>query len=159
MLETCTWHNIDGTTTYDLNSVVAPLTDFDISVIQRIDKTRKKPQQPGLNPTYTYRDQMEIHCEGDLFQDDSASYVTERLALVSALFGSPDAVISDRSMGWLEVGFAGQAENWRADCTIEAFSAPVLALYPALTKYLVTFISWAPYFIGVTTPTNKYYWS
>ncbi len=161
MLTKCDFHNIDGTHTYSLNSDVAPLTDFDVTVPQRAETSRNKSQQHGIYPTNTLRGGMEIHVEGSLFGTDSTGYVTERLALITALFGVPTLTptMTDRKLGYIQVGLSGQSEDWIADVTISAFSAPIKGLYPAVSPFLVTFFSWTPWFWGATTPANLYYWS
>ncbi len=128
MLTKCDFHNIDGTHTYSLNSVVAPLKDFDVTVDQRVDTERKKSQQHGDYPTLTLRGGMDIHCEGDLFGADSPGYVAERRALVTALFGVPTLtpVLTNRKLGYLQIGLAGESEDWV--CELRGFGVQQLLL-------------------------------
>jgi hypothetical protein len=102
---------------------------------------------------------MTIHAEGSIFGNDSPGYWAERKLMLRALFGAPTLtpVLTDRKLGFLQVGFAGESEDWKCDVTISAFSAPITALYPSMTDYLITFESWTPWFFGATTPTNLYY--
>jgi hypothetical protein len=102
---------------------------------------------------------MELHVEGDLLADDSADYVTKRLALATALFGAASlAAPTVRKNGSLAIRFSGQTEDFGTDVVIDAFSGPLSGSYPAYSKYLVTFYSFNPYFVGLTSG-NKYYWS
>lgn len=160
MLTKCDWTNAETAATYSLNSDVAPLKDFDVTVNERTNTDRTKAESHGVNPTFSYRGGMTIHCEGDLFKDTSADYVAERKLLVAALFGDPNSVPvpTQRKLGTLAVGFEGETEDWLADCIVLEFSGPVQALYPAFTNYLVSFFSWNPWFVG-SVSGNKHYWS
>lgn len=156
--ETLTWDNIDGSNSFDFNDVDSPAKDFDVQVNQRSDTSRTKVQQQGVWGTRTFRGAMTIHIEGDLFADTSPEYVTKRLTMVKALFGEPDTVITHDKLGRLSFQLDGLDESWYTDCTISAFSAPVTALMPALTSYLVSFESFLPYFIG-SDSGDYFYWS
>lgn len=160
------WHHVDGSHTFNFNTDSAPLTNFDVEPAMRVDSSRDKLMAHGQWPTRSYRGGMSIHCEGDLFGDQqstdlltSTDYVTKRKSMVLALFGDPDAAIVDEYMGGLRFQPAGETEMWVAQfCTIEAFQAPIEALNPAHSKYLVTFHSFDPWFVGLSSG-NKYMWS
>lgn len=158
MLTRCDFLNKDGVTTFVLNSVTAPLKLFDPTVQQRVNTGRKRSQQHGAYPTQGLRDVLEIHCEGDLFGTDSANYWANRKSLIAALFGDPGTApnLTDRKAGVLTVGFSGESEDYSADVEIVMFSAPLAALSPARTEYAVTFVSWNPWMIGVSSGNRHY---
>ena len=161
MLDTLKFTNRDGSTFYQINDVTSPLTLFDVDVERRVDTSRDKMQRPGVNATLPFKGGMEIHCEGALFDDDSPSYVTQRKALLAAINGAPGPTsfsLIDRKDGTLQFRPAGETEDWMTDCVVTAFTAPVRALYPALTEYAITFFSWTPYFVGATSG-DFYDWS
>jgi hypothetical protein len=161
MLDTLKFTNRDGSTFFQINDVTSPLTLFDVDVDRVVDVSRKKMQRPGVNPTLPFKGGMEIHCEGSLFDDDSASYVTQRKALLAAINGAPGPTsysLTDRKDGTLQFRPAGETEDWITDVFVTAFTAPVRALYPALTEYAITMFSANPYFVGVTTG-DFYDWS
>jgi hypothetical protein len=139
--------------------VIAPLRRFEPAAAFTTNVDRKKMQQHGVNPAFGSRGGMNIVLEGDLFGTDSSDYVTKKLAMTAALFGGTDPnKYTNRSNGRLTVNLSGQSEDWYVDVVIMDFSAPVAAVYPALTSYLLTLFGWLPYFTGATTPTNRYYW-
>lgn len=160
------WDHVDGIHSFEFNSVTSPLNDFDVQVEQRIDTSRNKMMAHGLWRTRSYRAGMSIHMEGTLFGDQgvtdeitSENYVTNRQEMILALFGDPDDVIVDDYMGSLSLTPSGETEAWVAQyCVVEAFQAPVQALYPALTPYIVTFHSFDPWFIGYYSD-RKHMWS
>lgn len=159
MLTKFDYTNAETAVVYNLNNDIAPFTELDIQVAQRVDTSRNRMEQHGVWPTLPHRGGMEIHVEGDLLADDSGDYVTKRIALVTALFGnaSLDAP-TVRKNGSLAIRMSGQTEDFGCDVTITAFSAPQMGSYPAYSKYLVTFFNPVPYFVGLTT-SNRFYWS
>lgn len=151
--------NAETAAVYHLNDDIAPFTNMEISVTQRTDRTRKKMQQHGIWPTFTYRGEMEIHVEGDLLANDASDYVTKRFALAAALFGAASlAAPTVRKNGSLAITLSGMGEDIGCDVSIDAFSGPIEGGYPAYSKYLVTFFNPNPYFVGLTSGT-KFYWS
>jgi len=150
--------NIQTAVTYNFNTDVAPLTQFDVDVERRVIKDRDRSQQHGVWPTFSYKGGMEIHIEGDLLADDSVDYVTKRLALAAAINGDYDALVADRKDGDLVIAFAGGTEDLTTEVAIDAFSGPIDGGFPAYSKYLVTFFSFNPYFIG-TVSGDKYSWT
>lgn len=159
MINSVTINNINGSDSYEINTDVAPLHDFDIAVTERTNLSRQKSQDNGLWPTLSFRDQMEIHVEGDIFGSSSSDYFTKRLALIAACFGDPNVppVLTDRKLGDLDIDFVGSTEHWTCPFIISAFSAPLQGLSPSRTPYLITFVSFVPYFVGVTSGDKYYY--
>lgn len=149
--------NAETAAVYHFNDDIAPMTEFDVTVNQRIDSSRTKMEQHGIWPTFTYRGEMEINIEGDILADDTADYVTKRLALTAALFGD-GSVPTVRKSGSLVITLDGMAEDITCDVSISAFSGPISGTNAAFSNYLVTFISPDPWFIGATSG-DKYYWS
>jgi hypothetical protein len=159
MIDKFDFTNAETSVVYSFNNDIAGMTDLDISVTQRADLSRTKMQQHGIWPTFTYRGEMEIHVEGDLIAADSADYVTKRLALAAALFGDPTLLTPTvRKNGSLDILMTGMTEDIGCDVIIDAFSAPQVGGYASYSKYLVTFKSPDPWFVGLTSGT-KYYWS
>lgn len=146
---------LDGAT-IELNTDIYPLTEFDPTVAERNVTDRDKMQEHGVWPTFSYRGGLEIHLEGNIFGSDSADYMTNRIALVNGIFGSPDADVTDRRMGTFLVQFDGQGERWETDVAISAWSAPLKALYPSTTDWACTFFSFTPYLVGESSG-SKYY--
>lgn len=159
MLTKFDYTNAETSVTYNLNNDVAPFTDLDITVEQRVDTSRNKMEQHGVWPTFPYRGGMEIHIEGDLLADDSSDYVTKRLALVAALFGNASQTAPTvRKNGTVALRLSGQTEDFGCDVTITAFSGPITGSYNAYSKYLLSLFNPNPYFVGLTSG-NKFYWS
>jgi len=159
MIDSCVYTNGETAVAYNLNDDISPFTHLDVSVVQRSDRSRKKMEQHGIWPTFTYRGEMEIHIEGDLIANDATDYVSKRLTLVAALFGAASlATPTVRKNGSLDILMTGQTEHFGCDVSIDAFSAPQEGGYPGYSKYLITFFSPTPYFTGLTSGT-KYYWS
>lgn len=163
MITACVYTNAETAATYNLNDDIAPFTNLDVQVTQRTDFSRNKMEQHGIWPTFTYRGQMELNIEGDLIANDASDYVAKRLALALALFGDPNDGTSGmhptvRNNGSLVITLSGMTEDLGCDVTISAFSAPNVGGYPGYSKYLLTFVSTDPWFVGQTT-SDKYYWS
>lgn len=149
--------NAETSAVYHFNDDIAPMTSLDISVTQRLDKSRTKMEEHGIWPTFTFRGEMEINVEGDLLADDTADYVTKRFALTSALFGD-GSVPTFRKNGTLVITLDSLGEDITCDVSIDSFSGPITGGNPAFSHYLITFVSPDPWFVGVTS-SDKYYWS
>lgn len=159
MIETANFSNNDSGN-YDFNDDFNPISDFDVTVDMRTDKTRIIPQGHGVYPTPTYRDGMTIDIGGNILADDYGDYVDKRKNLVHALFGDNfTGLVSENQLGTLTMFFTGQEEGWSTLCTIDAFSAPKTWSEGAYSPYLVTFYSWNPYFYGSDDNTNLYRWA
>lgn len=163
MLTKFDYTNAETAVVYNLNNDISPMSDLDITVTQRVDRSRTKMQRHGIWPTFTYRGEMELHVEGNLNADSATDYVTKRLALVKALFGDPNDGTSGthptvRKNGSLAIRMSGQTEDFLCDVSIDAFSGPVSWDAVAHAPYLVTFFSPNPWFVG-STSGDKYYWS
>jgi hypothetical protein len=159
MLTKCDYTNLETSVTYSFNSDFCPLRRFEPKLQIVTNTDRKKMQQHGVNPAFGSRGGMAIDLEGDLFGDSSTDYVAKRKTLVTALFAGTNANrYTNRSNGRLTVGLAGESEDWFIDVIISEWSGPVLALSPGRTDFLLTLFGWLPYFNGVTTPANRYYW-
>src|SRR5882724_11257093 len=142
MLTKFDFTNAETAVVYHLNNDIAPMSDLDISVTQRTDRSRTKMERHGIWATYTYRNEMEIHVEGNLNADSAADFVTKRLALVAALFGSPTLTHPTvRKSGSLALRLDGQTEDFGCDVSIDAFSGPISWDASAHGPYLITFFS------------------
>lgn len=159
MIDAAKITNKDGSTYYQVNDVKSPLSDFEVTPARRVDTSRNRSQNHGVNPTISLKGGMEIHMEGALFDDDSALYIAQRKALVAAVEGDPN---NDTALSRYDLTFSftptGEAEAWEAQCVVSEFTAPVRALYPALTEFALTLFSWLPWFVGANTGT-RYYWT
>lgn len=145
---------------YDFNTDINPVHDFDVLPQMRIDESRVKPQTHGQWPTPTYRDGMDIEFQMDLLADDMTDYVSKRKTLVAALMGANfTGLVSNYQMGTLTIPFTGEAESWDADVTVKDFSGPKTWTEGSYSTFMITFHSFTPYFVGHTTPANKYRWS
>lgn len=160
MIESSQITNKDGSTFYQVNDTKSPFTLFDVSVQRRADTGRNRSQNHGVNPTISLKGGMEIHLEGALFDDSSELYIVQRKALIAAVEGDPnvDPDLATRFDLTYEVTFSGETEAWQTECIVSEFTAPVRALYPALTEYALTLFSWTPWFVGADTGT-RYYWT
>lgn len=143
--------NTDGVHTFSLNDVTSPLNDFDVTVADRSDSGRSKPQQAGSWPTRSFEGAMTIHMEGALFADTSEDYVTSRKALLLALRGVPGTPVTDYRRGRLFFQPAGETERWYQDFGPCDPSIPVKGDFPALTEFLISVECFVPYFIGETS--------
>ena len=158
MLEYVGFRRVMDGAVIEINTNIYPLHDFDPTVSERTVTDRDKMQAHGQWPTYSYRGGMDIHFEGDIFGDTSDDYWTNRLALVAGIFGSPDAAITDRKLGDLIIELSGLTDRMQTEVCVTAWSAPIRGLYPSTSEFAVTFHSWTPYFIGISSGT-KYYLS
>lgn len=146
--------------TYTFNQDFNPISNFDVTVDMRVDKSRTKMQDHGVWPTPTYRDGMSIDVEFELLADDTADYVGKRKTLVAALYGANfTGLVSENQLGTLSLTLDGEAEAWDTAYTIDAFSGPKTWEELAYSHFMITFYSFTPYFTGHTTPANKYRWS
>src|SRR5690349_13733162 len=117
-----TYTNAESHATYDFNTDIAPLTDFDVTPTERVDTSRSKSQQHGVWPTFPYRGGMEIHIEGDLLADDSADYVSKRFALMNVLHDPTNITPTVRKNGDLDIELDGLSEHIGAAVGITAVS-------------------------------------
>lgn len=158
MLTKCDLTNLETTVTYSLNSYTAPLRRFEPKPQRRTTTDRDKMEVHGVNPAFSYKGGMGIDLEGDLFGDDSTAYVAERKLLVAVIENATNANHPTlRSTHRLTIGLSGETEDWYVDGIIQEWSAPVTALAPSRSEFLITLFGWLPYFIGATT-SNRHYW-
>ena len=146
--------------TYDFNTDINPVHNFDVIADMRTDTSREKAQAHGEWPTPTYRNGMDIEFQFDLLADDMTDYVSKRKTLMAALYGSNyTGLVSEYQMGTLTIPFTGEAESWDADVMIKECTGPKTWTEGSYSTFMITFHSFTPYFVGHTTPANKYRWS
>jgi hypothetical protein len=143
-----------------LNSDHYPIHDFDITVKERQNTERKRMQEVGLWPTRLYRDSMSIHMEGAILGDDPEDYVSKRVGLVMALQLDPTNLTPPRKHGTLHMKPAGYEEDWITDVIVAEFTAPIKASAGNwdASEFMITFISWTPYFVGAESG-DYFYWT
>lgn len=138
-----------------------PLHTFDITALTDQPAPKKRMAYPGEWPTFHYAAAQIIHAEGQILgigASDlarSQSYITQRLALLDALT-PPVQLLTARTHGTLRVHYDGMAEAAQVECVCTQRSAPMQALFPANTEFMITWKAFEPYFTGVSTAT-KYY--
>lgn len=133
-----------------------PLNQFNVDVDQRMEE-HERMQQHGIWPAYTYDGAMTIHMEGDILAANSPAYVAARRALVDVVRINPLLTVTDRRRGTLIVRFDGEAEDWQADYGKCELDAPLAALSPGRTTFMLELRCFLPYFTGAVTG-NPYYW-
>lgn len=143
----------------ELGTTISPysLEGFDPKVDQRVNGNRTKMQRHGLWPSFTYEGGMVIDINGAILADDSDDYNTKRVNLITIIRGDPDTLISVRRMGTLRVIFDGQAEDWETHVTLQEFSAPLEGDSPMYSEYMITFLSFNSWFVGVDTGSKYRY--
>lgn len=128
--------------------------------IRRMETPR--PEQHGIQPAYTYLGKGTFHQEGDILYNDPSLYIQKRMDFLNVLFGAlefdPFAPISrNRKLGTLTIQFTDQELMETPDgVTIDGYpEIPMRALYPATTPYMITWVSFTPYLIGLSS--GQYY--
>lgn len=136
----------------ELNTLTYPLSD--LSITTNLDThDHKKMGAPGQWPSYSYPDAMTIHVEGNVLADTSTAYVTARLALIDAVL-PPLTIQNTRRHGTIRIQLDGMTES--ADCNVQVVSQsiPMAALFPANSRFMVTWKGFLPYFTGNTSSTE-----
>lgn len=139
-----------------------PLTAFEI--ITNIDNPgeSRKMGAPGQWQMFHYPDAMIIHGEGTIYgvgASDAAratDYITKRLAFLDAVLPPPTTIQTVRYHAVLRVRFDGMSEEAETKVVCTQQSVPMAALYPANSRFMITWKSFEPYFTGVSTPSNIY---
>lgn len=151
--------NNDGTV-YRFNQDFCPLSDFDVTVDERLDDSRDKMQTHGLWPTFTYRGGMTINLQGNLLADSMEDYVSKRLDLVQALYGNNfDDLVSEPQMGIYRMLPLGYDDIWEVPYAVRAFSSSKTWTEGAYSPFLVTLFAFRPFFTGHIFPSQKYRWA
>lgn len=140
----------------DLTPLVAPPTQLDIKVEERTVTSRDRMQQHGKYPAFAYHGGMTLDITGDLFKDTSADYITERKAVLSAIYGPPDTAPSIRDPLHLEVQWAGDTQKSYCDCILMDRSMPIQGLYPDYTQYMISLYSFKPW-LTLADDSGMYY--
>lgn len=161
MLSKCEIHNVNGTDIYSVDSDpvsggYSAMHKFEPHVDPRAITDRVKQQAHGVWSARNYRGGMSIDIEGSLQADTPAHVLAQNELLTKSLFGSPADAVS-RVMGTLFIRRLDKTEDWKADFTVLAFSAPITDQTTTI-DYLITLFCWNPWFIGVTS-TNQFYWN
>lgn len=162
MLSKCELRNVDGATNYSLDSDpvstgFSSLQKFDPHIDPRSVVDRNKSQAHGVWRTKTFMGGMSIDIEGTLQADTPTHVMAQRALLTRALMGLPTDAITVRKLGAIRIRILGETEDWEADYTLIAKTIPATA-DSTVIQYLITIFCWNPFFNGVTTPTNQYWW-
>lgn len=156
MIELCRIDNINGNSfTFNDNANIAPLREFTSEVDDRFTE-RQKSQQHGIYPASTLWGKRLFHLTGDLNAPDSATYMTRRMAMVSAVMPRPQ--LGKKKVGDLVMLFTGMTENLTSEVTLDGYpELPMQALSPGRTSYLINFKSFDPRMYGFPQITNLQY--
>lgn len=151
--------NVEINTTDGSGNHLYPLSTFEI--VTNIDQSAnaKKMAAPGQWPTFHYPDAMTIHAEGSILGIGAsaslaaADYVTKRLALLDAVL-PPVTILTTRHHAVLRVRMDGMTEDADANVVVTQQSIPLAALFPANSRYMITWKAFEPYFVGTSTSTK-----
>lgn len=150
-----------------LNDDIYPFTEqLDIVLDDpRVDKSKVIPNADGMYNVTPQLGGMSITAEGMIIGEDSADYLTKRTNLVSILRNQnpstptlPPVRNRDNGDGFLQLDLVGSSELWDTpfNLYVMAFSAPLVAGDAAMSKFMLTLWSNAPYFVG--DDTGNIYW-
>lgn len=162
MFSKCEIRNVDGATNYSLDSDpvstgFSSLQKFEPIIHSRTVTDRDKSQAHGVWRTKTFQGGMSIDIQGTLQANTPANVMAQRALLTRALMGLPTDAITVRKMGAIRIRILGETEDWEADYTLLEKSIPVTS-DSTVIQYLITIFCWNPFFNGVTTPANQYWW-
>jgi len=147
---TVAFNTVDGSGNH-----LFPLHEFAIETNIDQGQDAKKMAAAGQWPRFHYPDAMSIHAEGQILgvgASDAArsiDYITKRLALLDGIL-PPVTLLTSRKHGVLRVRFDGMTEDADADVVIVQQSAPLTALFPANSEFMVTWKGFLPYFVGAS---------
>ena len=149
---------VEINTTDGSNNHLYPLSEFNI--VTNIDThDAKKMAAGGQWPTFHYPDAMTISATGRILgvgatnDARAANYFAQRLALLDAVL-PPVGLQTSRKHGVLRVRFDGMTEDADADVVCTSISAPLTALFPANTEFMITWKGFEPFFTGVGSATK-----
>jgi hypothetical protein len=162
MLSKCEIHNQNTVNNYTLDSDpvstgFSSLKKFDPHIDERAIIDRVKQQAHGVWAAKNYRGGMTIDIEGTLQADTPAHVLVQSSLLTYALFGTPTDVVANRYMGTIFIRRLDFSEDWKANFTVVAFTAPITA-DSTIIDYLITIFCWDAWFTGVTSGT-LFYWN
>lgn len=135
-----------------LNDLVYPLNVFEVET-NYDTRSFKKASAPGEWPVYSYPGAMTVHAEGAIIGSTSSDYVTKRMTLLDAII-PPIQTLTTRKHGVLRIQMDGWTETADADVIVTAQQAPLRALNPSISEFMVTWKSFLPYFVGTSTSTK-----
>lgn len=157
MIDAFTFKNLQLNETYTFNTDTVPFTSaFDVRTEDRNNNDRTKAQDHGVWPTYSYHGGMAIDVGGEIHGSSASNYNDTRIA-VARIFRGNGVAPTQRGIGEVRITFTGQSEIWKTTVNIAQFTAPLRAGYITYSEFMVTFFSFNPYFIGVTSGDKKYY--
>jgi len=139
----------------ELNTLIYPLHNFEVQT--NIDTHEfKRMAEAGEWPSFHYPGAMVITCDGDIIGSGATptnDYVAKRIALLDAIL-PPIQVLTSRRHGFLRLQLDGMTETADADVVITEQAAPMRALYPAISPFMITWKAFLPYFVGTSTQTK-----
>jgi hypothetical protein len=153
MIRRFDFQNLNGAI-WQFNTDTWPLKEFEVDGDIRSDEVARM-QEHGIWEARTYLGKLLIHTTGDALFNTPEDYIAARLNMLNTLI--PAGVIeSARRMGRLFIGFDGITEDFYQDCTFDGYpTLPMMALYPSVTEFQITYKLFKPYMIGVQT--GKFY--
>lgn len=135
---------------------IYPLSAFEMESAISTREFKKMTAQ-GEWPAFHYLGAMTIHAEGRILGSGatpSNDYVTKRIALIDAILPPTTSPLTARKHGVLRLRLDGMSENADADVVVTSFQAPLAALFPANSEFMVTWKAFLPWFVGVGTSTK-----
>jgi hypothetical protein len=147
----------------ELNLMTAGIPIYPLSVCDiftNMDtKEFKRMAAAGEWPSFSYPGALTVHVEGKVIGAGatdalaSADYVTKRLALLDAVL-PPIQTLTSRKHAVLRCRLDGMTEDADTDVIVTSPQIPMVALYPAISEFMITWKGFNPYFTGVTTSTK-----
>jgi len=135
---------------WSFNTDTWPLKNFEVDGDVRNEELQRM-QEHGIWESRTYLGKVLIHTLGDALYNTPQDYMVGRLGMLNTLV--PAGVIETaRRMGRLFIGFDGITEDFYQDYTLDGYpTLPMLALYPSVTEFQITYKLFRPFMIGVSS--------
>lgn len=140
-----------------LDTFFAPLNTFEVTPTDRSDSSRTKMQRHGTWGTRSYLGGQSIHMEGVLFGDTPADYWAARQDILLAIYGDPDANVTDYNRGTIYAKPSESTEFWAVQFGPATTSIPLRANLLG-SEFMITLGTFDPFWVGQTSG-DKFWWS